>query len=96
MKWKDLKIYQKLMVGFSAVLFLLVLISGGSVFNFNTLQQQSEQVSQKNREAAFMLAKEIDHLKWMAGVVIDQNSHLNTKFIRSQLKFFYYSSVVNK
>ena len=68
MSWKNLKIYQKLAVGFGAVLLLITLISGTSVFNFNVLQERSDEVNYEHKEAAFMLAKEIDHLKWIGSI----------------------------
>lgn len=68
MNWKNLRIYQKLAIGFGAVIALLILISGTSVYNFSKLEARGDEVRQLQHNAAFMVAKEVDHLKWMAQV----------------------------
>jgi methyl-accepting chemotaxis protein len=68
MNWKNIRIGGKLAIGFGVVLVLLVVISGYSIIRFIEAKNLSQDATQAERNAAFMLAKEIDHLTWTAGV----------------------------
>jgi len=68
MKWRNMKIGTKLTFGFGIVLILLVAISGYSILRFIETKNLSFDAARDQKNFAFMLAKEIDHLKWMAAV----------------------------
>lgn len=66
MKWKDMKIGTKITLGFGAILFLLIIISGYSYFNFKKIARITHETMALKDEKDFLLEKEIDHLKWSA------------------------------
>jgi methyl-accepting chemotaxis protein len=77
MKWKDLRIGGKLALGFGLVLLLLVGISGFTLMRFGMVDNLvDDAISQKNNNA-FMIEKEVDHLKWM--------SQLSDLFLRADV-----------
>lgn len=68
MNWKNLKIYQKLAIGFGSVILLLILISVGAIFTLDQFHDRTEAVNELQHQVAFMVEKEVDHLHWMADV----------------------------
>lgn len=66
MKWNDLKYGKKIGIGFGLVLLLFVAATLVSYSRFNDVNLLSGKVSEANHDHSFALAKEIDHLNWMA------------------------------
>jgi methyl-accepting chemotaxis protein len=65
MKWNNLKIGYKLGVGFSIVLFLLIVVLFLSIRGTNDIVKNAEEVIYGNKLDSFLGQKEIDHLKWV-------------------------------
>ena len=66
--FKNLKIGRKLGLGFATVLLLLAFVSFYSYQSFNSTQDLTEHTGQAKENKTFMVEKEVDHLKWMAGL----------------------------
>ncbi len=63
--WKDMKIRTKLSIGFGIVIFLLIATSAGSFFGLIRTTSLNEEVISNKDKTEMMLAREIDHLKWV-------------------------------
>ena len=68
MKMQDMKIGVKLSIGFGIILLLLIIISVYNINRFLEAKAISNTTSENEKNYAFMLSKEIDHLNWMSAV----------------------------
>ena len=64
--WKDLRIGIKFCVGFGAVLALLVVVGGWSIFGISGIVGNAKEVIDGNKIDAVLAQKEVDHLNWVA------------------------------
>jgi methyl-accepting chemotaxis protein len=63
-----MKFQTKIFCGFGGVIVILLIIAGYGYFSLHRIHDLAEQTEQFNRDNAFLLAKEIDHLLWMSRV----------------------------
>ncbi|MBD3266244.1 HAMP domain-containing protein [bacterium] len=68
MSWKNLKLSMKFLVGFGAVIVLLIVVAGWSVFGINGIVHDAEEVIHGNQLRGEMVQKEVDHLNWASQV----------------------------
>ena len=64
MKWKDLKISNKLLCGFGSVILLLILSSSWALFGIGDIVGNAEEIIDSNRLNSSLTQKEVDHLNW--------------------------------
>ena len=64
--FKNLRIGKKLGLGFGVVLTVLTVLSVYNYFSFDQTRQQVKEVEIQDGNRAFIIEKEVDHLKWMA------------------------------
>ncbi|NIQ95848.1 MAG: HAMP domain-containing protein, partial [Desulfuromonadales bacterium] len=64
MRWKDLKMSKKFMVGFGTVLGLLILVAGWAGTGIRNIVLDAEEVIDGNKLRGEMVQREVDHLKW--------------------------------
>ena len=64
MRWQDLKMSRKFMVGFGVVLGLLVLVAAWSGSGIRNIVGNAEEVIAGNQLRGEMVQREVDHLKW--------------------------------
>ena len=89
MKFQDIPIRMKLIIGFSVVLLLMVVLGVVSIY-------KSMQYAQAAEMAQFMIEKEVDHFKWVSKVkdlfLKDEASlDVQTDFHKCGLGKWYYS-----
>ncbi len=65
MSWKNLKIFSKILLGFSMVLSILIVISSWSYININKMIDDGHEVINGNKLRGNILQREIDHLNWV-------------------------------
>ncbi|MCW8930865.1 MAG: methyl-accepting chemotaxis protein [Gammaproteobacteria bacterium] len=65
MSWKNLKIFSKILLGFSIVLSILIVISSWSYININSMISDGKEVIDGNKLRGNILQREIDHLNWV-------------------------------
>ena len=68
MKWNDLRIGKKFLVGFGLVTLLLIGISSLSSFSFFQVKNATHEVGHAKNDASQMTALEVAHLNWMGKV----------------------------
>lgn len=64
MKWRDLKLAKKFMLGFGSILFLAVIISSWSIFGIEGMKEDAASVIEGNNFNAKMFERTIDHFTW--------------------------------
>ncbi len=64
MRWKDLKMSKKFMVGFGVVLGLLALVAVWAGSGIQNIVANAEEVIDGNQLKGEMIQREVDHLKW--------------------------------
>ena len=65
---RNLSLPLKLYLGFGIVVLLLALMAGQFAWSVSSLISSSQISSQTDQYKAFLLAKEIDHYKWLTAV----------------------------
>lgn len=65
MFWKNLKIFSKILLGFSVVLSILIVISSWSYINIDNMINDGKEVIDGNKLRGNILQREIDHLNWV-------------------------------
>ena len=65
---RNLSLPLKLYLGFGIVVLLLALMAANSLWSVSSLISSSQISSQTDQYKAFLLAKEIDHYKWLTAV----------------------------
>ncbi len=65
---KNVRLAVKIGGGFGIFVVLLAVISVGSYIGLQVIQDHAKLLLEHNNDKSFMLAKEIDHLNWMAKV----------------------------
>lgn len=65
MFWKNLKIFSKILLGFSVVLSILIVISSWSYINIDDMINDGKEVIDGNKLRGNILQREIDHLNWV-------------------------------
>ena len=68
MDLKTTKVGSKISLGFGGALIMLVIITISTYFGFQQVDKLNHVVIDNNENNSFVLAKEIDHLKWMANL----------------------------
>ncbi len=63
--FRTLKLSTKLYFGFGIILAMLAVIAGGSLWLTNNIVENNEKYAQAADHAEFIVAKEVDHLKWI-------------------------------
>jgi methyl-accepting chemotaxis protein len=66
MRWKDLSIGKKLIIGFGSVLVLLTTISGYCYLSLSKLDHLAHESGESFEVDQFILLKTIDHLNWVS------------------------------
>ncbi len=64
MAWKDYKLSTKFTIGFGAILVLLLVTGGWSVFGIKGIVGNAEEVIDGNKLRGEIVQREVDHLKW--------------------------------
>lgn len=64
MGWKDCKLYVKFGIGFGAVLLLLLILGGWSIFGINGIVNNAKEVIGGNQLRGNFIQKVVDHLTW--------------------------------
>ncbi|ACS78111.1 methyl-accepting chemotaxis protein [Maridesulfovibrio salexigens] len=64
MNWKNLRLAYKFVIGFGAVLLLLVLLGGWSISGIGTIVGNAEEVIAGNKLRGDFVQKIVDHLNW--------------------------------
>ncbi len=64
MKWKNIKLSKKFMIGFGSILLLAVVISGWSIKGINSIIWDAESVIEGNDFNTVMFERTIDHFAW--------------------------------
>ncbi|MBI1938125.1 MAG: HAMP domain-containing protein [Ignavibacteriales bacterium] len=64
MKWHDLKLSKKFMLGFGLILFLTIIISSWAIFGIGGMKGDSELVIEGNNFNAKIFERTIDHFIW--------------------------------
>ncbi|MBI5558591.1 MAG: CZB domain-containing protein [Deltaproteobacteria bacterium] len=75
---RERNVGSKIAIGFGGALIMLAVITIITYLGFQRVDKLSHEVSNDNDHNAFVLAKEIDHLKWMA--------ELKSLFLRKDLE----------
>ncbi len=65
MAWKDLKIGNKILIGFGTVIVLLAVISGVSIFGFNGISKTNNILVYEKDNSYLVVEKVVDHYKWI-------------------------------
>ncbi|OHE68055.1 MAG: hypothetical protein A2Z99_06660 [Treponema sp. GWB1_62_6] len=68
LKWKNVGLGFKILIGIGSVLILLIIISGWSVKSINTIITESKTTSESYFLSCELLQREVDHLKWAQDV----------------------------
>jgi methyl-accepting chemotaxis protein len=85
MNWKDIKIGNKMMMGFGSVLVLLLGVGLFSVRGLDAIFGNSQTVTESNKVSAELLQREVDHLKWAQEVERYSNSDDASRELSVQL-----------
>lgn len=64
MAWNDIKIGNKILIGFGIVIILLVIISGVCIFGVDTILKNTVTMIEKKDSNSYLVEKELDHYKW--------------------------------
>jgi len=64
MRWNDLKIGKKMMVGSSSILFLLIVVGGWAFWGLGSVVHDGVEVAHGNALRGELLQREVDHLNW--------------------------------
>ncbi|MBD3217712.1 MAG: HAMP domain-containing protein [candidate division Zixibacteria bacterium] len=78
MSWRDLRIGIKLGIGFGTVLILFALSGIINFNNLNGIKDGIQNLTQAQKDKAFMIEKEVDHFKWittLSQIFLDENVH---------------------
>ncbi|MBI4792585.1 MAG: CZB domain-containing protein [Deltaproteobacteria bacterium] len=65
---RTMKFQTKIFFGFGGVIVILLIIAANGYYSLHRIHDLAEETEHFNRDNAFLLAKEIDHLQWMAKV----------------------------
>jgi methyl-accepting chemotaxis protein len=91
MFWKNLRIFSKILLGFTVVLTILVVISSWSYININNMINDGKEVIDGNKLRGNILQREIDHLNWVNKLSQflndDTINELSIQLDHSQCKF---------
>lgn len=64
MKWKNLRLSAKFLIGFGSILVLLLLVGGWSIFGVNGIVGDAVEVIEGNKLRGEIVQREVDHLQW--------------------------------
>ncbi|MHB8222183.1 MAG: methyl-accepting chemotaxis protein [Desulfurivibrionaceae bacterium] len=64
MRWNDLKIGRKIMIGSASILFLLVVVGAWAFWGLGSVVRDGIEVADGNALRGEMLQREVDHLNW--------------------------------
>jgi methyl-accepting chemotaxis protein len=76
MAWKNIKIQGKFVIGFGAIILLLVVLSIISIFNIKAIVNNAETVIGGNKLRSELIQREVDHLNWsteLSNFISDEN-----------------------
>lgn len=68
MKWKNIKLGKKIMIGIGIVLVLMLIVGGWSFFGINGIVNDAKELSEGNKLVGVLLQREVDHLNWAGSV----------------------------
>ena len=68
MNWQKMSVARKMAVGFGGCVILISVLAFLNYYSLNRIKNLSKKVETSNNGYAFLLAKEIDHLKWIANI----------------------------
>ena len=68
MKWKNLKLGKKIMIGIGCVIILMIVVGSWSWFGINGIVSDAHELSEGNKLVGVLLQREIDHLNWAGAV----------------------------
>ena len=68
MKWKNLKLGKKIMMGIGCVIILMMAVGGWSWSGINGIVSDAHELSEGNKLVGDLLQREVDHLKWAGAV----------------------------
>lgn len=87
MKWKDLRLSRKLIIGFGSLIVLLVIISITALLGINKIFHETKHLTSHNDLAMEMLQREVDHLAWVNNL---RDSLLNGKATKLDMEVDYH------
>ena len=64
MRWNDLKIGKKMMIGSGSILFLLIVVGAWSFWGLGSVVRDGIEVANGNALRGELLQREVDHLNW--------------------------------
>ena len=64
MRWNDLKIGKKMMIGSGSILFLLIVVGAWAFWGLGTVVRDGIEVANGNALRGELLQREVDHLNW--------------------------------
>ena len=68
MKWKNIKLGKKIIIGIGSVLVLMLIVGGWSFFGINGIVNDAHELSKGNELVGILLQREVDHLNWAGEV----------------------------
>ncbi len=68
MKWKNVKLGKKIMIGIGSMLVLMLLVGGWSFWGINGIVNDAKELSNGNELVGILLQREVDHLNWAGAV----------------------------
>jgi methyl-accepting chemotaxis protein len=68
MRWKDILLGRKVMIGIGGMLFLLTLVAFWALYGITVIVHEGSQAAAGNRLRGELLQREVDHLNWAQAV----------------------------
>ena len=68
MNWEKMSVAWKMAVGFGGCIILISVVAVLNYYSLNRIQNLSKKAETSSNDYAFLLEKEIDHLKWIANI----------------------------
>ncbi len=96
MKWRDIKLSKKFMIGFGSILLLAVIISSWSILGIEGIISDADSVIEGNEFNALVFERTIDHFVWthqLSTFLLDENQNelkVQTDPRRCKLGEWYY------
>lgn len=63
-----MKIFQKNLLGFLAVVVLMIVMGTSSIIGFRQIEEKNKEIDEHQDNIAFFIEKEVDHLRWLNNI----------------------------
>ena len=96
MKWKNLKLGKKIMIGIGCVIILMIIVGGWSWYGIDGIVSDAQELSEGNKLVGVLFQREVDHLNWAGAVnklLTDDNTtelHVQTDHHKCGFGKWYY------